>query len=176
MRDAMVAALSLNVFQRHTDRVKMTNIAQVANVLQSMVLTRGDQMVLTPTYYVFKMYTPHQGATYIPLDVTTTAIDAGDGRSLDLLPASASRKDGKVTVSLTNVDAAKDMQVEVNTGLPKARVTSAEILTAPSIDAYNDFGQPESVTLRDFSGAKSSKGILRLTIPARSIVSLTIEE
>ena len=176
MRDAMVAALSLNVFQRHTDRVKMTNIAQVANVLQSMVLTRGDQMVLTPTYYVFKMYIPHQGATYIPLDVTTTAIDAGDGRTLDLLQASASRKDGKVTVSLTNVDAAKDMQVEVNTGLPKARVTSAEILTAPSIDAYNDFGQPESVTLRDFSGAKSSKGILRLTIPARSIVSLTIEE
>ncbi|MDE6395150.1 MAG: alpha-N-arabinofuranosidase, partial [Duncaniella sp.] len=105
MRDAMVAALSLNVFQRHTDRVKMANIAQVANVLQSMVLTRGDQMVLTPTYYVFKMYIPHQGATPVPLDVNTSSIDAGDNRTLDLLQATASRKDGKVTVSLTNVDA-----------------------------------------------------------------------
>ena len=176
MRDAMVAALSLNVFQRHTDRVKMANIAQVANVLQSMVLTRGDQMVLTPTYYVFKMYIPHQGATPVPLDVATSSIDAGDGRTLDLLQATASRKDGKVTVSLTNVDAAKDMQVEINTGMDKAKVTGGSILTAPSIDAYNDFGQPEKVTLRDFKGAKASKGTLRLTLPARSIVTITVEE
>ena len=176
MRDAMVAALSLNVFQRHTDHVKMANIAQVANVLQSMVLTRGDQMVLTPTYYVFKMYIPHQGATPVPLDVATSSIDAGDGRTLDLLQATASRKDGKVTVSLTNVDAAKDMQVEINTGMDKAKVTGGSILTAPSSDAYNDFGQPEKVTLRDFKGAKASKGTLRLTLPARSIVTITVEE
>ena len=88
MRDAIVAALSLNVFQRHTDRVKMTNIAQVANVLQSMVLTRGDKMVLTPTYYVFKMYIPHQGATPIPLDVTTVRKDVRDGRSVEIGRAS----------------------------------------------------------------------------------------
>ncbi len=66
MRDAMVAALSLNVFHDLTDRVKMTNIAQIANVLQSMVLTKDNQMVLTPTYYVFKMYVPHQDAKLIP--------------------------------------------------------------------------------------------------------------
>ncbi|WP_289770456.1 alpha-L-arabinofuranosidase C-terminal domain-containing protein [uncultured Duncaniella sp.] len=176
MRDAMVAALSLNVFQRHTDRVKMTNIAQVANVLQSMVLTRGDKMVLTPTYYVFKMYIPHQGATPIPLDVTTVRKDVRDGRSVDMLQATASRKDGKNTVSLSNVDLDKDMEVAIALGNEsKARNITGNILTAGSIDDYNDFDKPEKVTLKPFSGAKAAKGSIKVKLPAKSIVTLTFE-
>ena len=176
MRDAMVAALSLNVFQRHTDRVKMTNIAQVANVLQSMVLTRGDKMVLTPTYYVFKMYIPHQGATPIPLDVTTVRKDVRDGRSVDMLQATASRKDGKITVSLSNVDLDKEMEVTIALGNEsKAKNISGNILTAGSIDDYNDFDKPEKVTLKPFSGAKAAKGSIKVKLPAKSIVTLTFE-
>ncbi len=176
MRDAMVAALSLNVFQRHTDRVKMTNIAQVANVLQSMVLTRGDKMVLTPTYYVFKMYIPHQGATPIPLDVTTVRKDVRDGRSVDMLQATASRKDGKITVSLSNVDLDKEMEVAIALGNEsKAKNISGNILTAGSIDDYNDFDKPEKVTLKPFSGAKAAKGSIKVKLPAKSIVTLTFE-
>ena len=175
MRDAMVAALSLNVFQRHTDRVKMTNIAQVANVLQSMVLTRGDQMVLTPTYYVFKMYIPHQGATPIPLDVTTTRMDVRGDRAVDLLQATASRKDGRIAVSLTNVDLDKDMDVEIALGDTKVKNIEGSILTAASIDDYNDFGQPEKVTLKPFKGAKASKGTVKVHLPAKSIVTLLID-
>ncbi len=176
MRDAMVAALSLNVFQRHTDRVKMTNIAQVANVLQSMVLTRGDKMVLTPTYYVFKMYIPHQGATPIPLDVTTVRKDVRDGRSVDMLQATASRKDGKITVSLSNVDLDKEMEVAIALGNEsKAKNISGNILTAGSIDDYNDFDKPEKVTLKPFTGAKAAKGSIKVKLPAKSIVTLTFE-
>ncbi len=176
MRDAMVAALSLNVFQRHTDRVKMTNIAQVANVLQSMVLTRGDKMVLTPTYYVFKMYIPHQGATPIPLDVTTVRKDVRDGRSVDMLQATASRKDGKITVSLSNVDLDKEMEVTIALGNEsKAKNISGNILTAGSIDDYNDFDKPEKVTLKPFSRAKAAKGSIKVKLPAKSIVTLTFE-
>lgn len=176
MRDAMVAALSLNVFQRHTDRVKMTNIAQVANVLQSMVLTRGDKMVLTPTYYVFKMYIPHQGATPIPLDVTTVRKDVRNGRSVDMLQATASRKDGKITVSLSNVDLDKEMEVAIALGNEsKAKNISGNILTAGSIDDYNDFDKPEKVTLKPFSGAKAAKGSIKVKLPAKSIVTLTFE-
>ena len=69
LRDAFVAALSLNVFHKYVDRIRMTNIAQVVNVLQSMILTRGDKMVLTPTYYVYEMYRSHQDAIYLPLDI-----------------------------------------------------------------------------------------------------------
>lgn len=157
MRDAMVAALSLNVFQRHTDRVRMANIAQVANVLQSMVLTKGDQMVKTPTYYVFKMYTPHMGATPIPLDVTTTTFQASDKWTVETLQATASKKEGKVTVSLTNLDLDKPMEVELNTGIAKVKMIGGEILTCKNITDYNDFGQPEKVTLKEFKDAKAGK-------------------
>lgn len=172
MRDAMVAALSLNVFQRHADRVKMANIAQVANVLQSMVLTRGDKMVLTPTYYVFKMYTPHQGATPIPLDVATSSMRVRDNRHIDMLQATASQKDGRIAVSLTNLSLDTPMEVEIPTD-GKARDIQGSILSAASIDDYNDFGQPEKVTLRPFDGAKSGKNAIKMTLPAKSIVTIT---
>ncbi len=175
MRDAMVAALSLNVFQRHTDRVKMANIAQVANVLQSMVLTRGDQMVLTPTYYVFKMYIPHQGATPIPLDVVTTVKDVRGDRKIDMLQATASRKDGRITVSLANLDLDNDMEVDVPIE-GKARNLEGSIISAKSIDDYNDFGEPEKITLKPFAGAKVAKNAIKLTIPSKSIVTLTFDE
>lgn len=176
MRDAMVAALSLNVFQRHTERVKMANIAQVANVLQSMVLTKGDQMVKTPTYYVFKMYIPHQDATPIPLDVTTDKVRCGDKWDVDRLQATASRKDGKVTVSITNIDLENPQEVEINTGLSKIKSINGEILTCKSINDYNDFGQPEKVTLKPFKDAKAGKnGVVKVKLPAKSIVTITME-
>ena len=176
MRDAMVAALSLNVFQRHTERVKMANIAQVANVLQSMVLTKGDQMVKTPTYYVFKMYIPHQDATPIPLDVTTDKVRCGDKWDVDRLQATASKKDGKVTVSLTNIDLENPQEVEINTGLAKIKSINGEILTCKSINDYNDFGQPEKVTLKPFKDAKAGKnGVVKVKLPAKSIVTITME-
>lgn len=175
MRDAMVAALSLNVFQRHTDRVKMANIAQVANVLQSMVLTRGDQMVKTPTYYVFKMYIPHQGATPIPLDIVTNQLEGGKWK-FDALQGTASLKDGKVTVSLANVDLAKDIEVTIATGMSKVKAINGQILTCKNVDDFNDFGKPEAITLKPFNGAKASKnGAVKLKVPAKSIITITME-
>ncbi|MBD5271572.1 MAG: alpha-N-arabinofuranosidase [Bacteroides sp.] len=175
MRDAMVAALSLNVFQRHTSRVKMANIAQVANVLQSMVLTRGDQMVLTPTYYVFKQYIPHQGAVVVPLEVETETMDVRGDRKVDLLQATASRKDGKTAVSLTNVSIDRDMDVELPLGDFKVKTVEGSIITAPTIDSYNDFGKAETVTLKPFKGARIGKGKVTLKLPAKSIVTLIME-
>ena len=175
MRDAMVAALTLNVFQRHTARVRMANIAQVANVLQSMVLTRGSEMVLTPTYYLFKMYIPHQNARPVPATVETQRIDVRDNRSVGMLQASASRKDGKTTISLANVSLDEPMEVEIETGIKGVKVIDGSILGAKSINAYNDFGKPEEVTLRAFEGAKAKGSTLRLTLPAASIVTVTVE-
>lgn len=175
LRDAMVAALSLNVFQRHTKRVKMANIAQVANVLQSMVLTRGDQMVLTPTYYVFKQYIPHQGAIAVPVEVETETMDVRGDRKVEMLQATASRKDGKTAVSLTNVSIDRDMDVEVALGDLKVKNVDGSIITAATVDAYNDFGKPENVTLKPFDGAKIGKGKVTLKLPAKSIVTLVME-
>lgn len=175
MRDAMVAALSLNVFHDLTDRVKMTNIAQIANVLQSMVLTKDNQMVLTPTYYVFKMYVPHQDAKLIPLSVNTTYRKVRDNRLVPVISATASEKDGKVAISLVNTDLNEPCEIDIPLGNIKAKNVKGEILTSANIADYNDFGQPEKVTLKAFNGAKINKGSLKLTLPAKSIVTLQLD-
>lgn len=174
MRDAMVAALSLNTFHKFTDRLKMTNIAQVANVLQSMVLTKDDKMVLTPTYYVFKMYVPHQGAKYIPLDINTPKRVVRDDRVVPMVDATASEKDGVVTISLTNTDLAENVEVSIPLDGLKAKKVSGEILAAARIDDYNDFGSAEKVTLKSFDKAKIKNGALQVSLPAKSIVTLQL--
>lgn len=176
MRDAMVAALSLNTFHKFTDRVRMTNIAQIANVLQSMVLTKEDKMVLTPTYFVFKMYVPHQDAKFIPLELNTPWRDVRDNRQVPLISATASTKDGKTTISLTNTDLTENVKLEIPlTGISNNRIVNAEILTSGDIHDYNDFDHPEDVKLAAFNGAKVKKGTLSLTIPAKSIITITLD-
>lgn len=131
LRDAFVAALSLNVFHKYADRLKMANIAQVVNVLQSMILTNDRQMVLTPTYYVFKMYQPHQDATYLPLDLMCEQKTVRDGRVIPMVSASASRDaNGKIHVSLANVDLKKEQNVILTLGDYKVKTVSGEVLTA----------------------------------------------
>lgn len=175
MRDAMVAALSLNVFHRYTDRVKMANIAQVANVLQSMVLTKGAEMVLTPTYYVFKMYSPFQDARYIPVDVRTETYSVRGGRKVPVVDASAAEKDGKYIVSLVNTDLTRDVDIEVNLAGFKGKKLSADILTAGKISDYNDFGSADKVVLKSFNGAKVKNGMITAKLPAKSIVTIVVE-
>jgi len=178
MRDAMVAALSLNTFHQFTDRVKMTNIAQIANVLQSMVLTKGDEMVLTPTYYVFKMYVPHQDAEWIPLDVDTRLRAVSGHRIVPTVSATASRKDGVVTISMANIDLENPVDVEIplaDISKGSGTAVSGQILTAADIADYNDFGKPEKVSLKNFDKAKISNGMLKLTLPAKSIITLSIK-
>lgn len=174
MRDAMVAALSLNVFHNHIDRVKMANIAQLANVLQSMVLTRDNKMVLTPTYHVFRLYTAHQNATYIPLDIATTNRTVGDGRSVPMVSATASMKDGITTITLVNTDLTEDATITIPLGNIKASKVSGEILTAKSVDSHNDFDHPNDVNTATFTNAKIKSGTLSTTLPPMSIVTLTI--
>lgn len=175
MRDAMVAALSLNVFHKYVDRVKMANIAQIANVLQAMVLTNGDRMVLTPSYYVFKMYRPHQDARSVPVEVFTANRQVRGGRCVPVVSATASVKDGRYCLSLVNTDLEKDVDITVELGQAKGRNLKGEILAAPRMDSYNDFSHPDDVTLKNFSGGQVKRGCLKVTLPARSIVTYTFE-
>lgn len=113
LRDAFVASLSLDVFHKYTDRLKMANIAQIVNVLQSMILTKDKDMVLTPTYYVFKMYKVHQDATYLPLDLTCEKMNVRDNRTVPMVSATASKnKNGVIHISLSNVDADNAQEIQ----------------------------------------------------------------
>lgn len=176
MRDAMVAALSLNVFHKYTDRIKMTNIAQVVNVLQSMILTKGKQMVLTPTYYVFEMYSVHQDATYLPMDIICNKVKVRDNREVPLLSATASKdKSGTIHISLANVDV--DQPQEVTFGLQDFRVSSVtgRILSSLHINDYNTFDNPSAVLVKDFKEIKMEKGSVKVVIPAGAIVTLEVK-
>lgn len=176
MRDAMVAALSLNTFHNFADRVKMTNIAQIANVLQSMVLTKDDKMVLTPTYFVFKMYVPHQDAQLIPLAFNSPKRQVRDNREVPVVSATASTKDGKTTISLANTDLKDKVEIDIPlSAISDRKIVSAEILTASDVHARNDFDKPDQVSLKPFKDAKVSKDVLHLTLPAMSIATVTLD-
>lgn len=183
MRDAFVAALSLNVFHRHCDRIKMCNIAQIVNVLQSMILTdqKGTgHMVLTPTYHVFRMYTPFQEATYLPMHINSDSIDVrgykqnANPRIPVLSTSAAKAKDGSIIIALANIslDKAKDVEIDING--TSATTVSGEILTGKTVSAHNDFDNPTAVIPIEFKGASIKKNTVRAKIPAKSIVVLKV--
>lgn len=176
MRDAFVASLTLDVFNRHTDRIKMANIAQIVNVLQSMILTRGKAMVLTPTYYVFEMYKVHQDALYLPLDLICDKINVRDDRTVPSISATASKdKNEIIHISISNVNI-EDFQ-EVKIELPGVKINniSGKILSSNKITDYNSFKNPNVIKLKEFKGVKIEGNILKIKLPAKSIVTLTLE-
>ena len=175
MRDAIVAALSFNIFHRHTDRLKMANIAQIANVLQSMVLTRGDKMVLTPTYHVFKLYNVHQDAEFLPTDCDSDLLDAGSGRKVERVSATASRDaDGVIHVSLVNTGLEEDVIVSLDFDKNVSGMIEGQILTSSDIRDFNDFDKPDVVRPEVFKDFKIAKGDLEVRLPIKSILSLAI--
>ncbi|MBD5225629.1 MAG: alpha-N-arabinofuranosidase [Bacteroidales bacterium] len=176
MRDAIVAALTLNIFNRQADRVRMANIAQLANVLQTMWITDGDKLFTTPTYHVFRMYRPHMDARYIPVMLETEFIRDANGRDVPTLSATASQaSDGSATITLVNptLDIREQIDIPLPDGIP-SRIASAHILTAPDARSKNTFESPDAVKTEQFKDAKIKSGKLNLTIPPLSIVSVTL--
>ncbi len=168
MRDAMVAALSLNVFMSHCDRLVMANIAQTVNVLQAVILTEGEKMLLTPTYHVFDMYKAHQDAKAVDLFMESGEEDEG----LRQLHASASVKKGALTLTLANTSLTDGLETEIDLGDFAAASVTGRILTG-SMDAYNDFDHPETLTLQPFDGAKLTGGKLVVSLPPCAVCELT---
>jgi alpha-L-arabinofuranosidase len=174
MRDALIASLTFDIFHRHAKRVQMANIAQIVNVLQAMILTQGDKMLLTPTYHVFNMYKFNQDATYIPVDIKTEKYAFGD-KSIPAITGTASIKDGKVFVGLSNLHATETLTVDIDISSGKATsVSNATILTAPAFNSHNTFDNPDVVGPADFNDYKLSSGSLKLTLPPFSVVTITL--
>ncbi len=173
LRDAVTAALYLNIFNNHARRVKMANIAQTINVLQSMLLTRDDALVKTPTYHVFKMYKVHQDATLLPLHVACEDYSV-NGTALPSVSASASKDStGKIHLSLCNITPKNDIDIEIDLrGAGVIRKVRGEIITAPAMNEYNDFGQPEKVHSKPFTGYKLTQTGIRVSLPSKSIITL----
>ena len=170
LRDAILAALNINIFMRHADRVHVANIAQMANVLQAMVLTDGPRMVLTPTYHVFRLYVPFQDATAVPVSFDGGAYTHGKVTMPRLDAFAARGKDGTLWLAVTNVDPNHPVEVSF-----PGRSARGEVLTAPKVDAINTFDAPNAVIPRAIE-ARGSGGKLVLTLPAKSIAVVAIRQ
>jgi alpha-L-arabinofuranosidase len=180
LRDGLLAAVNLNVFHHHADRVRMTNIAQMVNVLQAMVLTQGPKMVLTPTYHVFRMFKPFQDATALPAEFQSPQYSLGEV-SVPAVSLSAARTpSGHIAVALVNLDPHNAIPVSFTLAGSPARHETAthvtgEILTAPAMDAHNTFEAPEAIKPVVFRGATLKDGAVAATLPSKSVVVLLVE-
>ncbi len=175
LRDALVAGTNLNIFNNHCERVRMANIAQTINVLQAVILTKDDKMVLTPTYHVYDMYKVHQDSVLLPLELKS----ADYVYEQDRIPAvnmSASRdKAGRIHVTLCNLDPWKPNTVSVDLHGAKPAKVSGSILSADEMNAHNTFEKPDTVKPADFSGAALTTTGFEVRLPAKSVVSLKFE-
>jgi alpha-L-arabinofuranosidase len=175
LRDAILAALNLNIFARHADRVRMANIAQMINVLQAMILTDKEKMVLTPTYHVFKMYTPFQDSTFVPVAFEAGTYTHGDITLPRVDAIAAKDTAGKLWLAITNLDPNQAVDVEATLAGITAKSAVGETLTASKVDSINTFDAPNTVVPKPIA-ARVQGGKLALKLEPKSVAVISVEQ
>ena len=174
LRDAILAALNLNIFARHADRVRMANIAQMINVLQAMIMTDKESMVLTPTYYVFRMYVPFQDATFVPVAFNAGTYTHGD-IGLPRIDAIAAKDGaGRLWLAITNLDPNQPVEVEASLAGATVKSAAGQTLTADKVDSVNTFDAPKTVVPKPIS-ARVEGGKLALTLEPKSVTVISTQ-
>ena len=176
MRDALVAGISLNIFNKHCDRVKIACIAQMVNVLQSVILTEGEKMVKTPTWYVFKMFRDHQGAELLESSISGSGMTGvQDDRMVPEITESVSEKDGVITITINNLSMTEDKELSVQFAQDKKyEVVEANILKSTDPQDFNDFDAPDKVRAEEYKSYKADGRGFKLTLPKASVVELRV--
>jgi alpha-N-arabinofuranosidase len=176
MRDAMIAGVTLNIFNNHCDRVRMANLAQTVNVLQAVILTKEEKLILTPTYHVMEMFNVHQNATLLPLTFSSNNYTLNK-ENLKAVSVSASVDSNKlIHISLVNIEANKSQEVSITIRGIKTGAVSGRILSSPRLQDHNTFENPEKIKPLSYKGAMVSGGELKLTLPPASVVVLEIKQ
>lgn len=175
MRDAMIAGVTLNIFNNHADRVRMANLAQTVNVLQAVILTKEEKMILTPTYHVMEMYNVHQDATLIPIQLKSNDYTFGNEK-LPAVSASASKDANGVThISLVNIDFNKAQEITIDVRGSNYSSVTGRILSSKKVQDYNSFDEPNKIQPVPYTGAKLSGNSLKLQLPPNTVVVLTLK-
>lgn len=167
IRDAMVAAINFNIFHKHADRVKLTCIAQTVNVLQAMLLTKDDQMIKTPTYYVFDLYKNHMGANVVQ----------GIGKTPKDLTYTASQKDNQLTISIANTSINDSNEMTFKPQMNYSKIVSSYEIVGNKMDAHNTFEEPDNIVEKEFKDVLINKdGIIKAKLAPMSVVTIVIEK
>jgi alpha-L-arabinofuranosidase len=175
LRDALVAGVHFDAFHRHADRLAMANIAQTVNVLQAMLLTDGKALVRTPSYHVFAMNKDHQDAESLAVRLTTPGPTRRVAHTdLNTLSVTASRKNGQVLISLTNLHAEDRADVELDLRGARVERPIARVLTAPNLQAHNTPDDPDVVQPKPLDGAQLRGNLLRIELPPHAFVTVAL--
>lgn len=173
IRDAVSAMMMLHCFHDHCDRVHMANIAQMVNVLQAMVLTEGDKMVLTPTYYLFRMMKNHMDAQKLDVDMQTSSMEV-NGRNVPKVSLSASKKNGVITISMCNTSLDTDEEVEIELRDVNVSQVCGELMSAKNMCDINDFDAEEKVYPIRITAAIEN-GVVKINVPKMSVAVLSVK-
>jgi alpha-L-arabinofuranosidase len=176
IRDAMIAGITLNIFNNHADRVRMANLAQTVNVLQAVILTNEEKIVLTPTYHVMEMYKVHQDALLVPAQVTSNNFVRGDIKIQAVSVSASKSQSGKLNISLTNIDNKNSQEVDIDIRGFKANRITGRILTSAKVQDHNTFDKPGNILPKEFKNAAISKGNVKVTLPPNAVVVLELTE
>ena len=175
LRDALIAATTLNIFNNHSDRVRMANLAQTVNVLQAIILTEGRKMLLTPTYHIFDLYKVHQDAKYLPLKITTPDYTL-DNQQIPAVNVSASQDStGAINISLVNIDPNKNIPVTISLNGGNWKTITGQMLTSAKLTDLNSFDKMNTVQITKFNGAKKLENNVAVDLPSKSIVVLKLQ-
>jgi len=174
MRDAMIAGVTLNIFNNHADRVRMANLAQTINVLQSVILTDEEKMILTPTYHVMEMYNVHQDAKLLPLDIRSNDFVWGSEKLPAISSSASVDSTGVAHISLVNIDAKNSQDVSVRFFGSAFKKVAGRILTSSSLQDHNTFDNPGKIKPVVFRDARLKDDVLQVKLPPFSVVVLEL--
>jgi alpha-N-arabinofuranosidase len=175
LRDALVAGINLNIFNNHCDRVQMANIAQTINVLQAVILTEGEKMILTPTYHVFDMYKVHQNAQQLSVEFESSQYSFQDDSVPQINVSSSKDDEDRIHISLCNLDPNSGAHINCELRGTVRSSVSGVILTADEMNVHNTFEEPERIKPSEFNGASIANNVLDIQLPPKSVVVLTLE-
>ncbi|KIC96518.1 alpha-N-arabinofuranosidase [Flavihumibacter solisilvae] len=172
IRDAMIAGVTLNIFNNHADRVRMANLAQTVNVLQAVILTNREKMLLTPTYHVMEMYNVHQDAALVPVTFRSPDYVLGNDTLAAVSISASTDTNGNTHISLVNIDPARSHEVRFSAGNIKHKAISGRILSSPKIQDFNSFEQPDKIRPVPFNGFTNTSDLVTIKLPPASVVVL----
>jgi alpha-N-arabinofuranosidase len=175
LRDAMIAGTTLNIFNNHADRVRIANLAQVINVLQAVILTNEEKMLLTPTYHVMEMYNVHQDASLLPVTVKTRDYTFGNEKLPAISVSASVDKNGVTHISLVNIDSKQAQDVSVEFFGSTYKTVTGRVLTSAKLQDHNTFDNPGKVKPATFSGASLKGSTLNAKLPPFSVVVLELK-
>jgi alpha-N-arabinofuranosidase len=175
IRDAVSAGISLNIFNNYCDRVRMANLAQTVNVLQAVILTEGDKMILTPTYHVFEMYKVHQDADLLPIEIISDAYGFGGEEVAQVSVSASINGEGKLHVTICNCSPHNHALIKFETGTFKAKQVKGRVLTGPAMNSHNTFDQPDLIKPEVYHHVLLQEDGIHADLPPMSVVLLTLE-